>query len=102
MTNTMKTMLNGATLTAKMAESRYGNPEPRIDVRMPKGTHYRKLSAVVHMLAAELELATPTHERWCVQTDATSDEYGRVYLELSDSTDAEAKRGLELMKQVCN
>ncbi len=101
MNNTTKQMVQGATVTVSMVESRYGNPEPQIEVRMPKGTHYRKISAVLHMLTAELELATPTHERWCVQTDATSDERGRVYLELSESTTDEAKRGIELMRQIC-
>ncbi|MFI5246538.1 MAG: hypothetical protein ACHQQR_14995 [Gemmatimonadales bacterium] len=101
MTNTTKKAMNGATLTVKMAESRYGNPEPRIEVRMPKGTHFRKLHAALHMLAAEIELATPTREGWCVQTDPTSDECGRVYFELSDSTDEEAKRGLALLRQIC-
>jgi hypothetical protein len=52
------------------------------------------------MLAAEVELATPAGEAWVVQTDATSDERGRLYLELADATGAEAKRGLALLQRI--
>ncbi|NOU32103.1 MAG: hypothetical protein HOO96_29720 [Polyangiaceae bacterium] len=82
------------------AASRYGTPEPQIEVRTPKGTHFRKLHAALHMLAAEAELATPAGESWVVQTDATSDQRGRIYLELADGNEQEAARGLELLRRL--
>lgn len=78
-------------------ESRYGTPEPQIALRFPKGTSYRVVKAALHWLAAEIELATPVSERWCVNTEDYN-ESGRVYLELADSTPGEAERGMALLK----
>ncbi len=101
MNSTTKKAIKGATITASMVTSRYGNPEPQIEVRMPKGTYFRQLHAALHLLAAEVELATPAGEAWIVQTDATSDERGRLYLELADASEPEAKRGLALLQRLC-
>ena len=101
MNSTTKQALGEATITVTAAASRYGTPEPQIEVRMPKGTHFRKLHAALHMLAAESELATPASEKWVVQTDATSDLRGRIYLELLDGDEQEAKRGVEFLHAIC-
>jgi hypothetical protein len=100
MNTTTKKAMKDATITASMVISRYGNPEPQIEVRIPKGTNFRRLHAALHLLAAEVELATPAGEAWIIQTDATSDERGRLYLELADATEAEAKRGLALLQRI--
>lgn len=81
------------TKTVSQGESRYGTPEPQIALRFPKGTSYRVVKAELHKLAAEIELATPASERWCVNTEDFN-EIGRVYLELADATPAEAARGM--------
>lgn len=39
-------------------ESRYRSPEPQIELRLPTGTSHRFVSAALHKLAAEVELAT--------------------------------------------
>ena len=91
--------LRAASLKAKMGESRYGTPEPEIEVRFLRGTHFRKSSAALHALAAILELATPTNEGWVVVVDPHGDEVGRIYLELVDGSYPEARRGLELLKR---
>ena len=83
------------TKIVSQAESRYGTPEPQIALRFPKGTSYRVVKAALHKLAAEIELATPASERWCVNTEDFN-ESGRVYLELADATPAEAARGISL------
>ena len=101
MNNTTKQALGEATITVTTAAGRYGTPEPQIEVRMPKGTHFRKLRAALHMLAGESELATPASEGWVVQTDATSDLRGRIYLELVDGNAEEAKRGVEFLRALC-
>jgi len=88
-----------ATKTVSQGESRYGTPEPQIALRFPKGTSYRVVKAALHKLAAEIELATPASERWCVNTEDES-ESGRVYLELADATPAEAARGMALLKKL--
>ncbi|MCC6649384.1 MAG: hypothetical protein IT374_27915 [Polyangiaceae bacterium] len=101
MNATTKQQIANATLTASQARSRWGGtPEPEIEVRYPRGTSHRRLHAALHLIAAEVEVSTPAGERWCVQIDSTSDERGRVYLELSDGTPAEAKRGLDLLRKV--
>jgi hypothetical protein len=91
--------LRAASLKVNMGESRYGTPQPEIEVRFLRGTHYRKSSAALHALAAILELATPTNEGWVVVVDSHGDEVGTVYLELVDGGYPEARRGLELMKR---
>ena len=58
------------------------------------------MSAALHKLAADVELATPERERWIVQTESFYDARGRVYLELADATRAEAERGLALLKTI--
>jgi hypothetical protein len=91
--------LRAASLKVNMGESRYGTPQPEIEVRFLRGTHYRKSSAALHALAAILELASPTNEGWVVVVDPHGDEVGRVYLELVDGGYPEARRGLELLKR---
>jgi|GEM_PF-710280 len=88
-----------ATLSVLLGTSRYGNPEPQIEVRFPRNTHHRQLGAALHLLAAAVELATPRTERWCVQTEG-HDIVGRVFLELCDATEAEAQRGLAVLTAV--
>ena len=88
-----------ATKAVSQGESRYGTPEPQIALRFPKGTSYRVVKAALHKLAAEIELATPASERWCVNTEDCN-ESGRVYLELADATPAEAARGMALLEKL--
>jgi hypothetical protein len=57
------------------------------------------VKAALHRLAAEIELATPASERWCVNTEDES-ESGRVYLELDDATPAEAAREMAMLKKL--
>jgi hypothetical protein len=57
-------------------------------------------SAAIHKLAAEVELATPEHERWVVETETLYEGRGRVYLELADGTPAEAERGMAMLKKL--
>jgi len=87
------------TKTVSQGESRYGTPEPQIALRFPKGTSYRVVKAALHKLAAEIELATPGTERWCVNTEDFN-ESGRVYLELADATPAEAARGMAFITKL--
>ena len=87
------------TKTVSQGESRYGTPEPQIALRFPKGTSYRVVKAALHKLAADVELATPANERWCVNTEECN-ESGRVYLELADATPAEAARGTAMLTKL--
>jgi hypothetical protein len=61
------------TKTVSQGESRYGTAEPQIEIRLPKGTSHRLVSAALHKLAADVELATPERERWIVQTESFYD-----------------------------
>ncbi len=96
------TSQNTTTKTVSQGESRYGNPEPQIELRFAKGTSHRAVSAALHKLAAEVELTTSESERWIVQTESFYDARGRVYLELADATPAEAARGLALLKKLAD
>lgn len=83
-----------------MGKSRYGTPEPEIDLRMRKGTHHRKTSAALHKLAAAVELATPVGEGWRVQIESSeSDDAGRVYLELMKGDRWEVERATAVLEK---
>jgi hypothetical protein len=100
--DTMKTTSQNTepTKTITLGTSQYGNLQPQIEVRMPMGTHYRVAKATLLKLAAELELATPAREGWVVQISDHAETRGWVYLELADGSEAEAARGMELLKSV--
>ena len=57
------------------------------------------MKAALHKLAADVELATPASESWCVNTEDFN-ESGRVSLELCDATPAEAARGMALLAKL--
>lgn len=86
--------------TVSQDENRYGNPEPQIEIRLPTGMSHRYVSAELHKLAAQIELATPARERWTVQTENFYDARGRVYLELADATPAEAARAMAMLEKL--
>jgi hypothetical protein len=88
------------TKTVSQGASRHGNPQPQIELRLPQGTSHRLLSAALHKLAADVELATPEQELWVVQTESFCDARGRVYLELADATPAETERGMALLEKL--
>lgn len=75
-------------------------PEPQIEIRLPKGSHHRLVSAELHKLAAKVELATEPGEGWIVQTEAFYDGHGRVYLELLHGTPGETERAMAVLRQV--
>ena len=95
-----KKALEGAAVTVERAKSGFWVPRTQIEVRLARGAHHRRLLAALHLLAAEVEGATPQGERWCVQMDATSDERGIVYLELLAGSEGEAERGLALLRAI--
>jgi hypothetical protein len=76
--------------------STYGTPEPGIEARFPKGTHFRVAKAAIYAIAAAVELATAKGEKWCVTVEA-HESGGRVFLELLDGTPAEASRGIDTL-----
>ena len=89
-----------AAMTISQRESQHGTPEPQIEIRLTKGAHYRLVSAALHKLAADVEMATPVRERWIVQIEKLHDGLGRVYLELADGTAYESERGMEMLKKL--
>jgi hypothetical protein len=101
MSTTTNTAETRTTLTARLGTSRYGNPMPRIDVRAPRGTPHRLVSAELHELAAKVERGTPPREGWCVTVQHGSvDETGTVLIELVGGRDGEAERAMELLNRV--
>ena len=100
MRNATKKAAATTTLTVTMSKSQYGCPQPQIEIWLPRAANHRALSAELHQLAAKVELATPAHERWVVETGSIDRDSGRVYLELVDATPAEAQRGLAMLKQI--
>lgn len=90
-----------ASLTVGLETSQYGTPEPSIIVRFPSRTHFRAAHAALHRLASAAELATPVGEGWIVQLEP-GDNRARLYLELSEGDQAEAQRGLALLRHVAD
>jgi hypothetical protein len=87
----------GMNLKVALRTSEYGFPRPTIDLRAPKGTPTRIVNAVLHQIAAAVEMATPERERWVVRADIYEN---RVDLELAVADAAEADRGLAVLVQV--
>ena len=93
-------MLGNANINVSLAHSRYGTPQPQVELSYPRGTHYRVVRAALYALAAKVEMATATTDNWVVEVDAAGDLTGRVYLDLVKADDAETKRGLALLRKV--
>jgi hypothetical protein len=87
-----------ATTTAHLTTSRSGHPLPVLDVRLPRGSHHRLVSATLHELAAKVERATAAGEGWVIYTEQHADEGGRVVVELAQATEAEAARALAMLR----
>ena len=90
----------GMRLTVALRESEYGTPRPSVQLDAPRGTPYRLVSALLHQLAAALEMASDS-ESWVVQIESLY-EGGRVYLELAKGDAAEAARGMKVIQKVAN
>lgn len=86
-------------MTTTIEKSRYGCPQPQIELFFDQDTSTREANAILHQLAAAVERATLPAERWIVQVEGWN-AGGRVYLELHDATPAEAKRGLATLERV--
>jgi hypothetical protein len=97
---TMKQMLKTATLRAELATSAYGTPAPTLRIALPNGTHYRLIKAVLHHVAATIELSVPSDERWCVEIDRMGENSGTVAIELMHGTPAESERAMALLQRV--
>jgi len=67
---------------------------------LPRGTHHRVVKAALLKLAADVELATPASEGWCVNIEEYTDASGRVYLELANATPEEAERGMAMLTKL--
>lgn len=83
---------------ALLFASRFGAPEPQLEIRLPRGTDHHALQAELAKLAAALEQATAPAERWIVRTECFHDARGRVYLELFEASPAETARGMALLR----
>ncbi|WP_434349009.1 hypothetical protein ACN6A1_06080 [Myxococcus virescens] len=84
-----------------LGKSRYGTPQPQVDIFLPRGSSHRETSAMIYTFAASVELRTPTRERWIVQTERLAEvNHGRIYLELAEGDHAEAMRGMALLNAV--
>jgi hypothetical protein len=95
----MNATTNSPSMTVTLGRSTYGTPRPQTEVRFPRNTNHRQVSAAAHALAARAELATATTERWCVEMECRNDG-ALVWLELSEGSDAEAARGMNLLERL--
>ena len=98
MNATMNKILKSATITVELATSQYGTLAPTLRVAMPVGSHHRHCSAVLHHLAAELELAISEREVWPVTVQRSSDYRGTIEIELMKGTPAEAERAMGVLR----
>lgn len=85
--------MSGAALTVHLAQSRHGSPEPRVTVRMPRGSSHRATRAELYSLAAKIELASSGADAWCVVVGD-----GEVHLELVRCTPAEIARAMATLE----
>lgn len=87
------------TVTAELLQSEHGVPQPTIVLRTADRRSWRKRKAALHVLAAIVQLETPSNEGWLPEI---SDGYasGCVYLELLHGTEHEARRGIQMLRAV--
>jgi hypothetical protein len=85
--------------TYRLDETETGGPRPLIEIRMPRGTHYRMVSAKTHELAAKIERLSYS-ENWIVIVRLSNREnnVGYVYLELM--TESQVEIGEAVMRSV--
>lgn len=102
MNATMNKIPKNATITVELVTSQYGTLAPTLRVTMPVGSNHRHCSAVLHHLAAELELAIPAREAWPVTVQRSSDYRGTIEIELMKGTPAEAERAMGVLKGLAN
>jgi hypothetical protein len=93
--------LPGLELRAELRETRFGTPQPALRLHFPRGTHHRRVSAAMHLVAGLVEAATPSAEAWGVYADRGGGEQtGWVWLELVEGTPAEAERAMAVLREV--
>lgn len=103
MEHAMEDLMNigrGLRVSVELATSEYGTPRPTIRMRAPERSPHRRLAAALHLVVALAELEALPHERWGAYAELGADDSGRVYLELFDGSDAEASRGMEVLRAV--
>lgn len=100
MNTTLYELLKSATINVELTSSRYGTPSPTLRLTMPKTRNHRETSALMHMLAAEVELAIPDDETWPVTVEHTGNRVGTVSIELIKGTAEEAKRAMAFLRKM--
>ena len=94
---------DGVVFEVSMGKGRYACLRPQITARFPAEARLRVARATVLRLAAEVELATPEHESWCVSIEEARDPdrlWYRVVIETGDGTPAEAARAITVLERV--
>ena len=86
------------TKKATLVTSQYGNPQPQIEVKFPKGTSHRTINAEIYKLAAEIESAS-ANEQWVVVPDP---QVCKVCLELMHATESETGAAMTLLDRIAN
>lgn len=90
-----------AIFEVRMGSSRNGAPQPQLAARFSRNAQERVARAVMLRLAAEVELATPTHESWCVVLAEPPDGmHFHIAIDTTDGTDEEAERALAVLHRV--
>lgn len=85
-------------ITVSLGKGEFGTEQPRIDISTT-GETYRALSATVHRIAAEIEMAARESDLWSVDMTA-GDRAGRVWLDLARGDNSEIKRAMDVMREV--
>ncbi|MEZ4376231.1 MAG: hypothetical protein R3B07_35835 [Polyangiaceae bacterium] len=56
-------------LSVDLRDAPNGEPQPTLEVRLPKGTPARTVRATLYRILAEVEAATPESESWTVHLE---------------------------------
>lgn len=92
--------IKAKSLRVVLAESRYGTPRPQIIIETEHDVSHRHTSALVHTIAACVELASGPHDGWSVESEVPTDSKGIVWLELVRATPIEVERALRALGAV--
>jgi hypothetical protein len=93
-------LLDDISVDILMDDDVHGRPVPRIGVSGSDAMSAQQVSAVLHVIAAAVELATPHAGCWRVQIEHEWGTEGSVSIELADTDRLHAGLALAVLEQV--
>jgi hypothetical protein len=92
-------ILPHARLTVRLANNKFGRPQPELRIEGIEKSDHRRVLAAVYLIAMRIELATGAADAWCVVPNA--DDYC-VQIELHVASPEETERAVTMLREICD